>query len=325
VPSVDLDAEDGVVVKKEITIRMSLIDERFRPNHGSGNSKECEDRHIDQNQGVSIMRNGREVFYGPIPYWPGDRKWFNEKDRWWGCEISFTGELDRVFTVKNIKRGAVPNKELKAVIFEKIKGTRNTCLEKVSDVWKREKLKREQEKDDGGPQTGHEDSEKIAKKTSTDKSQIDRNKDIDETAKGLIDRIAGDETEAEKSQMVAKWKSQPFTIHDSNWRGPLFMEIDHMGGADVIQYNRSHSFFEAVYNKLAELEEEEANFSQAKDLKILIDLLLIAFSKAEAKFEPESEFKAESFLEMLSANWGMYLKSYVDTWKSESSEEDSSE
>lgn len=305
------------IKESDIKIRISLIDESYRPNQGSGNSKEVEERCINRNQGVSIMRNNREVFYGKIPYWPGDSTWFNEKDRWWGCEISFNAILDRAFTVKNIKRGAVPDKDLKELIYDQIKSTRATCLEKITADWhKHEKENRERELKKAGALTGHEDSENVAKRTSTDKSQIGKKVDFESTAKTLVDRIAENRTELEKSQIVAKWKDQPFTIHDGNWKGPLFMEITHMGGADIIRYNRSHPFFKTVYRIMDELSEEEGNFEQAKNLKCLIDLLLIAYSKAEAKFEPETKYESEDFAEMVGSNWGMYLKSYLKTWES---------
>lgn len=54
-----------------IRIRMSLLPKEFRPTQGSGNSRQARDRYIDRNEGVSILRNNREVFYDAIPWWPG--------------------------------------------------------------------------------------------------------------------------------------------------------------------------------------------------------------------------------------------------------------
>ena len=89
--------------ESEIVIKTSLLPEEWRMNQGAGGSAEVKARRVDDNEGISILRNRREVFYGHIPYWknagPGWSQW-EDKDRWWGCEIQFDAILDRAFTVK---------------------------------------------------------------------------------------------------------------------------------------------------------------------------------------------------------------------------------
>ena len=41
---------------------MSILPEKFRPKQGSGGAPETRERFIDMNNGMSIMRNDREVF-----------------------------------------------------------------------------------------------------------------------------------------------------------------------------------------------------------------------------------------------------------------------
>ena len=85
---------------------MSLLPESFRPEQGSANRNSNIERHVHQNEGVSILRDRREVFYGHLHYWSSAGKgWprWEEKDRWWGGEIHFTPVHDHSFDVKNIK------------------------------------------------------------------------------------------------------------------------------------------------------------------------------------------------------------------------------
>lgn len=300
-----------------ITVRMSLLPQSFRPQQGSGNTQTVTDRHIEMNEGISIVRNRREVFYGVVPYWPWRGKdAFAEIDRWWGCEVSFDAALDRAFTVKNIKRGAVPDTELKKIIADKIRQTRLHCLETVRQVWSKAKAERRQEQRENPVSTGHDSAEQIALKTPTDTSvrgeEIDREGAVIE----LVDKLKSDKTKEEKAQWVTKWSSQPFTIVEGNWRGPVFMEVTPLGGSEVIEYNMSHPFFEEVYgamDSISELEPEDA----AETLKTMIDLLLIAHAKAESKFEPSAEFTSEELIEQLRMGWSMYLQSYLRTWKKE--------
>ena len=112
-PVSPIDKQENRPEESEIRIKLSLLPEEFRPERGSGAWKSNIERQIDQNEGISILRNRREVFYGHIPYWKMDgdgwSRW-DDKDRWWGGEVHFDAVLDDSFNVKNIKRGAIPKK-----------------------------------------------------------------------------------------------------------------------------------------------------------------------------------------------------------------------
>jgi len=234
-----------------ITIRMSIIDPEFRSIKGSGGSKEARERYIDRNEGISILRNGREVFYGHIPYF---KRKFEEIDRWWGCEIDFDAVLDRAFTVKNIKRGAVPTPDLRDAIYDAIKPTIDSVRESVRELWKQNaKNVREQTRTAAGGSellTGHEAAENTAKHTATDKSEFDKGKNKVEEAQKLAEELKQDQGKKERDKWAAKFASQPFTIIEDSWKGPAFFETRHLGGADVIRYNLQHPYFEEVYSIL---------------------------------------------------------------------------
>jgi hypothetical protein len=302
--------------KSTIRIRLSLANEQFWPKQGAGNSREAKERFFGDNEGISIMRNGREVLYDTIPHWPGGADWFTDKDRWWGCEISFDAELDRAFTVKNIKRGAVPNSELKKAIYDQIVPTVRGFRAKIDQKWAAAKAAQSAAKSqtDAVP-TGHEKAERIAKVTSTDKSAIDSHLTIDDEAKKLVEQLKQGVSDAEKAAWVAKWKSQPFTIMEGSWGGATFIEAQHLGGSDVIRYNRNHPFFQEMFSIIDGLSADD-NLAALK-LKSLIDILIIAYSKAEAKFDHGLSFPSEDFVEQLRGNWGMYLKSYLRSWRDE--------
>ncbi len=308
------DRVDGGPIESTIRIKMSLLPKEFRANQGMGNARQTTDRHIHLNEGVSILRNGREVFYDHIPWWPGTP--FKEIDRWWGCEISFDAILDGQFMVKNIKRGAVPVRELKKAIKEKIEPTRHTALEQVRKVWEEARAAAIAKDIETGVDTGHGDAERAAQGTRTPKNVIDRGKSVDEEARKLADQILKNADEQQKALWRAKFKSQPFTIIDDQWRGPEFVETNHLGGVDVLKYNMQHVFFSEIAQIRAALssgDQEELKYSQ--HLSALIDLLLISYSKAEAMFEKDLELRAEKFIEQLRMTWGNYLANYIETWK----------
>jgi len=298
-----------------VRIRFSLLPEVFRPTQGSGNTVDVRDRCIDRNNGISILRNDREVHYGEIPWWPGEK--FQEIDRWWGCEVSFAADLDRAFTVKNIKRGAVPEKELKEAINAKIRGVRGTALESVREVWKRAKADERLAVGSEGLDTGHADAELVGKRTKVPKNVIDSGKNLDEEAGKLASEM-GAASEEDRLKWQAKFKSQPFTIHDTQWKGPEFVETNHLGGTDVLKYNMQHAFFAEISDIRLQLEAGGDAAALAVRLKVLIDLLLMSYSKAEASFNASDELRAESFIEQLRMTWGNFLKSYIESWQRDS-------
>lgn len=309
------DSHSSGVTSSKITIRLSLLPEVFRPNQGAGGTKDARNRYIDRNDGVSIMRNGREVFFGRIPYWPG--KPFQEIDRWWGCEISFDAVLDSEFTVKNIKRGAVPVKELKKLIAEKIEPTRHTALEKVREVWRKAKTESMVTGSEDIDTTAHADAERTAKETKLPKNQIDKDKDRDQELNRYTEDWLKHADEVQKASWRAKFEGQPFTIVDDEWRGPEFFETAHLGGSSVLKYNMRHSFFDLIEEIRLTLETEDADNLNARKLKALIDLLLISYAKSEAMMDPGLEMSADRFIEQLRMGWGNYLASYIETFNKE--------
>lgn len=314
VPSDDQIA--GGPEKSNIRIRMSLLPEQFRPTQGSGNSKEARDRLIDRNEGLSILRNRREVFYGEVPYWPS-KNFFEEIDRWWGCEIHFDAVLDKEFTVKNIKRGAVPVRELKEAIAGQIGPTKKTALEKVREVWARARAEEVKKEKETGIDTGHGTAERVAKKTATPSNQIDKDKKIDDEAEELARQIAKDADEQARQRWALKFKSQPYTIVDDSWKGATFLDVHHLGGKDVLQYNMQHVFFQIFKSIRDNIDEGIELQENAIRMKALVDLLLISYSKAEAMFEGGLQISVEDFVAQLKSSWGQYLQNYMNTWKNE--------
>ncbi len=308
------DRKAGGPATSEIKVRLSLLPQEFRPNQGAGNTKDAKERHIDRNNGISIMRNGREVYYDTVPHWPGER--FAEIDRWWGGEISFDAVLDKEFTVKNIKRGALPVKPLKQALSDKIEPTRKTALERVREVWTAATAQGRSTAA-GGVVTGHEDAERAANQTPTPKNLLDQGKNLLDESGKAADEFLKTSDERQKAAWRTKFQSQPFTIMDAEWRGPEFVETNHLGGNDVLRYNMRHVFFaelEGIRDRLVTSGDDNYD---AKKLRALIDLLLISYAKAEAMIDPKHQWTAERLLEEVRMNWGNYLKNYIETYNRE--------
>lgn len=312
--------------KSKVVIRMSRLDESLRRKQGSGGGPEAKARFIDMNNGISILRSHREVFYGEIPYWKTKAGWanFEEIDRWWGCEVLFDPEIDRAFQVKNIKRGAVPTRNLKEAIKDKILPTRETILQEVRALWSRTKDEEEHEKEiEKGKKLlaragEHDVAEGTAKKTSVPKNQLDADKDLEKESEAAAKKYADRYNEEEQQRLAELFRSQPFTIMQNRWRGQQFFDSKFLGGSAVLDYNMDHAFWETVYGLVDQLTDEEVDHAvTAKEIRVMLDLLIIAYAKAEAVFSPESEYTADQFVQHLRVNWGQMLNSFVTARKKE--------
>ncbi len=314
-----------------VTVRMSIIPEEFRKRKGDGGNAKSIARHFNMNEGISIMRNHREVYYGTMNWQGGKGGWprFTEMDRWWGGEILFDAEIDRAFTVKKIKRGATPQRLLKLAIKDKMLPTRESVLEKVRAFHRANKALDNEEKEKEMAEDllqragNHQLAEKTATNTPTPKSQLDKDLDLDAEAHNAAESYSDSFDEQQRRRLEELFKAQDFTVIQQDWKGPLFYEPRFLGGKAVLDYNMTHVFWDRVYELVNNLDEEECDTKKtALEIKAMLDLIIMSHAKAESMFDKDIEYTAESFLEQIRQNWGLYLKSYVMSRMKELNEND---
>jgi len=305
--------------KSTIIIRHSILPEEFRAKGGgrgvAGGHEDNRLRCIDRNEGISILRNGREVREPDnlIPSWSPR---FKDTDRWWGCEIEFSAELDHEFKVKNIKRGAIPRTELREKLQEKINHTRKSIEGDVSHHWNSLKIKLPNDPIIETDLT-HGESEKIVDTMVKEVKPIDKRAKGKDTEKEITKYVESLTHEPERRKAFIKhFRESLITIKERPARNFHLFEVHHFGsGKKVIDYNSNHPFMNRYLEILGKLESgDDANLTRA-ELTVLIDLLIVGYSLAEATFEPEQKMRAEDFLETLSLNWGVHLKQLMTTWR----------
>jgi len=310
----------------DIRIRFSLLPEEFRQKIGvSANSTAAADRNITrQSNGISIVRNNREVWWGPIPYWsrykPAGWSRFEDIDRWWGCEIQFDAWLDRAFAVKNIKDGAIPLPELMEAIKKNIMPSQKTATEEIKRTFVENKNRERTETNRTAAademRRRHAEAERIAGLASGPEPQLGKDVDPEDALDIFIkdrDNYASDEAEAAIRNLFSM---QPFTIEETGWRGSKFFDATHMGGSAILEYNMNHLFFERI-NELLELlesgEEDVDSVEIGREMKVLIDLLIISYARAESNFADDTMMKAKDFIEHMRNYWGQFLLNYINT------------
>ena len=324
---IDPEKRNSLDDKEEIVINITLAPKELREGRGSGAQnpnfdkfkKIQAERYINDDwNGISIMRNDREVFFGYPHPWTGGLDLNQARGRWVGFEINFTANHDKSFVVKNIKTGAKPIKELKKAITVAAGHLFKNAVNIVTDQWEKYEAEIKIDANNNGTLTGHEDAENIAKSQKGPKDILTVHKDEKESKAKALD-ILDEKQRQSMALWEAKFASQPYTIINSEWKGDEFVQIAYTKEGAVMKYNLSHPLHKEIINIATTMESEtdpEILKANAKKLKVLNDLILLSFCKAEKQNEETIEVpNTEDFLEDLRLNWGRYLKRYVNDYK----------
>lgn len=299
----------------DVVIRMSLLPEEWRATMGAGGNTEARKRKIDKNEGVSILRADREVFYGHVPYITGKKgeAKSDDKDRWWGCEISFPPELDHDFQVRYIKRGAEPTADLRDQIRDAIGDVVRTARKMVQETWNVNKSEESKRSGNFGK------AEEAMAKASSVLPKSKKGKDLTESEdEEQVDALAcaalGDDRDDEqkKEQKKAEIRKKPYSIEPVSYPRNTLFDTVHLLNNIIIKLNVNHPFYKEVLQPLCgDLSEPEVN-QERQDIKNAILLLLFAYAKAESMFENH-----EDLFEALRSQWGTVLATALSEYDRE--------
>lgn len=299
--------------KSSIKIIMSLVPEEFRrTRYKGGAGEEFEGKYLDENknEGVSILRAGREVHYDHLKYYSPK---FEQIDRWWRCEIQFDPVLDFCFSVKNIKMGVRMLKDLQDLVKEKIEPTRRQYIKEIKNRW-------DQTDNEQAGNNGHGIAESSAKKAlqkdhSLSPKTTNKNRDqiIAEQDK-VIEMVAKDASNREKALLAERYKNNPYSIEEGEWPGSVFFDEKPVGDNTVLVINKQHIFYSTVYKPLRDLISSNDSSDMIR-IKSSIDLLLVAFVNVCKHVSPNESTTWEEFHSRIMDEWGRHLTSFVNEMK----------
>lgn len=319
----DVDAPSSGARKGKITIRTSMLPKSWRKGQRNaelrgygGTSKHNNERRVMENEGFSILRNGREVFYGPISRFSPAVKPF---DRFWGCEIDFEPVLDHLFSVRYIKIGARPLKEIRDILQRKIQPTIiNKFRKEIQESWDDEEQKEKEH--ETGPLRSHTSTEQEVKGFTPNLQTTSTAEEIKEKVKEHAQQLFDDPAEQEDYISTITDPDIPYKIiHDHKARSDgTFIDVLDDVGKKVVHYNMSHPFFVEVYRRLDDINSISADphnatlHRLAQELKKDIDRLIYAY--AEGQYDLNDLIREQSVGETVEEHlikWSLHLrKSY---------------
>jgi hypothetical protein len=283
----------------KVIIRMSVLPEQWRRRRGDGGKSHAKERHIDDNEGISIMRADREVLYGKVEYIIGPRgtSRFEDKDRWWGCEISFPPELDEYFQVKFIKRGAEPKPALRDKIREIIAPIVKEIREKEIDrLWRETAALEAKEKGffEASEQAMAGIDNRLPRRRRTD---IDSEEQLQQEFEQIIDASVDRDNAEKREQQRRKLDTSPYAIVPVHYPKHTLFDTKHLLDRTIVMLNVDHPFYTEIFVPLCGSIEgmtEDSDPGMGADTSLkrrtrdAIMILLLSYARAESMFEDDN-------------------------------------
>ena len=294
-------------VEVTITLLPNQFWERDKHSDRPGGSPHAKARAIDKNEGVSILRAGREIFFGRLREVQPQAR---EIDRFIGVEIRFRPDLDECFQVRNVKKGAEPVNGLRDKLKSEIYSTVATARKHIKARY--DHLKASETQDNGIHRRAEdvvESARDVAPQPRAGKKLPDEERD-----RRLKDAAAAvTRDKPHKAPDVAKeMMKRPLSFVPQAWPGNDFIQIDHLGETAIVRLNTQHPFYTEVYSKLVDAMEGRGDgdpVELARLVQVGLDLLLSSYAQAESVEEDAEEKYAN-----LRTYWGLHLKNNVQKW-----------
>ena len=240
-----------------VSVRFSLLPEEWQATLGKSR-KDSRERGIDRARGFSVLRAGREVDIGYFrlrsPHWT---------DAWWSCEVAFEPELDELFGVTHTKQSIKLSERVRTTIEKDLSANIGTLHDIIVSRGKKRHAITTTE------------AQEIAKERERflRSSPTLRDKDAATVERELRD-YATEKAEPGQSveDVVSDIRELPFLIDFETLPGAPFYRVRTFGRTVVVSINRDHTFYDKLYQPLAEIE---------PTAKTALELLLFALAKAE--------------------------------------------
>jgi hypothetical protein len=253
---------------------------------------------------VSMLRNDREVFAGPMT----ELTTRHSVTNWYRIQIDFPGELDEAFGVAANKQGV----RLKGYVKDAIKRAISEDITTLNDEIKRFQGAQKSARSSGQPSAAEvratESDQHQAKPlelTAEEEAQLESNL----LTLAIALRRDGETDE----QALARVKASKYLIefkHDEYWP---FYHVEHRFGRVILTINSAHPFFEELYEPLRKLgsstieDEDEGGIDAPRgDVQggplVALELMLLSLGRAQAQIGSNNE-EAKRTMETLRREW----------------------
>ena len=256
---------------------------------------------------VSILRNGREVFAGPMPKLTTR----HSVTHWYRIQIEFTGVLDEAFGVAANKQGV----RLKGYVEKAIKEAIGEDITTINDEIKRFQAEQREMRSPARPTASEakaDEADPFQMKGLGTSMNAEEEAQLEANLRGLaITLKRANETDEQAYERITNSKYIIAFRHDEYWP---FYDVRHTFGRIILTLNTAHPFYSKLYEPLRKLEapEEPEGGDEAETIStpaeskdgpgVALDLLLLSLARTQSRLSQASE-EAHNILENLRREW----------------------
>lgn len=297
----------------QVKIKYSVIKEKYysktylKTETKPGSLNFGKSYRLNENMGISIVRNGREIDFGSFGFFD----LYNVPDyRWWGIEISFESDLDGAFGISNNKQSVnlkpMSKQEMSEVAEDELKTVWHQLAEEIIDSINAMKHRnseirgKEMINDDPKPSEASE----ISNKSDEEEGLIEEEVYIPEDQKQeqaeeqLILEGHIEPTENQKQQLIDA-KVRVVVVYNKT-RRDSFIDYSFAAGTLSIILNSKHDFYEILVKKIIE---DENN-------KVPFELFVMAVMKSIKDLNLEYSDAMDRLMERINRRISNYIMEY---------------
>ena len=246
------------------------------------------------NMGISIVREGREMMFGEIPYLKliSDKSkedggtYFVNEDRFMGIEISFDRDSDHLFGIEaNKSKMFLPRQtrdKIGTILYPVVKQRREDF----------KKIRDEGSKGPKNPKKPSKKSKQVIQNNMPSPHYTDKER---EKLQKFAETLSSSKVEIDEfySDLVNGYL--PMHSWDLDAAGP-FVKYEHQLKSIIVKYNMNHPFMKKFFETLEDIAERKGvarddalSVEEIQRTKTLVDLMLASYGIAEISFENTSQ------------------------------------
>lgn len=283
----------------------------YRPGNEPVNTDE---RKISsRDEGISLVREGRELYFGSYPGGPikikgasdtpGNRSYFDAPDRWTGIEIEFRRDTDEIFGVEFNKTRILMDSYPRKMISEAISPTVVTRRHYFSS----QRKLYDESSGKSGTKSGKKATEIIHEAITKPEYTAEQEKKL----RGFAERFKDDleSTDDVYNDLLNGYHVSLGYKLDPN--GP-FVSYSYEADSVLVKYNMEHPFMKKFFETLEQVglrlgaePGKAGTLEEVQTIRTLLDILMASFGFARTTFPDITKLQdIQSTINQLISNWG---------------------
>lgn len=275
--------------------------------------------HVFEDTGISFVRNGREVYMGPLAAITGK---MGSRDSWWRIEINFPAALDEAMGVNVNKQGVRPKAYVTALIKKALQPELRNVRSRIDHFWNMRAAASTKSKPREAEQRASE-AESLQSTILPEPTMNDEERLEYETQLRALSSELKREGETDEEVYERLSKSKYITDFKYDEDAP-FYRVDYRLRRIILRINTAHPFFTALYRPLAQIAKRSVDMrvggddddaaldgeliKECGDALVTLELMLLSLARTQSEMTlNDINGNTQRMLDKLRRQWSLNL------------------